>query len=533
MTLTDSTDSFNFSNIPNVGEPLSVSIFLTKVKDMLDGEFDAELRIKGEVSSFKSYDSGHWYFAIKDNDGQLSCTMFKHANRHIIQEPQDGDMVILTGRPNIYKTRGQFQFIATDLVRAGEGKIRLEFEKTKQRLLEEGLFNDAAKQTIPKFITRLCIITSPQGAAMHDVMTVLERRMPMMKLYLAPSLVQGEKAATNIIEMVKLANGPANKEHKFDAILITRGGGSAEDLHCFNDESLARAIYDSKLPVVSAVGHEVDFSICDFVADHRSPTPSAAAEELSINSEELRQHLLGYQDRMQGMLNHRINNMFQDADEMWQRALRINLLGQRKADLLDWQRQVKYLLNSRLSQLRETLARYGSMIHANSPYAKHKVKYEELYSASITIKSAMQILIAKQQQLVEEHQYKLNSVIQLLLNKLRSDYASNYYKLGTLGTHLKTDITANKQSLINSNNRLSIALKSKLDKLSVQEKNHQAHLEAVNPLNVLERGYSLVRDVSGNLVTDANSLRSGDALKMQLARGRVSAEVKDIESDIR
>ena len=469
----------NDASAPTDAAPpaLSVSDFLAEVKDMLQDNFDAELKVTGELSSFKSYSSGHWYFSLKDNDAQISCVMFKGNNSYVAKAPQDGELLVLTGRPDIYMTRGQFQFIVSEMERAGVGGILQEFERIKRKLQEEGLFDDEHKKPVPAFIRRLCVITSDQGAALHDVHKVLSRRQPMMQLVLAPSLVQGEKAAENVIEML----GFANQQGDFDAVLITRGGGSPEDLHCFNDERLARAIFASKLPVISAVGHEVDFTICDFVADMRAPTPSAAAEELSIDSEAILTELAQASTRMQIKLGYRINERLQDLDELGHRLMGQRILEDKSRDLRGLDDRCRQLLTLYLSRLSESLASLQSRIHSQNPYVVHKHSIAELQ---------------------------------------------------TLKAHVDTSfadfVRYKKSELAITESQLHRTLETKLERIKAELSNKKTQLRAMSPLDVLKRGYSLVWDAKGKLVTDARKMSRGDALKLRLDRGELDASVTDI-----
>ena len=484
-------------------QPISVSAFLSTVKNLLDESFENDIQVKGEISSFRVYDSGHWYFSIKDNDAQIGCVMFKHSNQYVTHSPKEGDMVVITGRPDIYKQRGQFQFIAIKLKSAGQGDIRLEFERIKKKLREEGLFDEKKKKPIPRFIRNLCVITSSQGAAMHDVRSVLERRMPAMRIYLAPSLVQGERAAQNLIEMLELANNKGG----FDAILITRGGGSPEDLHCFNDENLARAIYVSKLPVISAVGHEVDYTICDFVADYRSPTPSAAAEELSLDTNKILTGLEDDKGRMRNFLLHRISNHFQDTDEQWQRIKRIDLIESKKRQLFGLKQQGLSLISYYLVGLERQLEQYSFTVRRNSPQAKHKEKQNELRIQSMTLNYNMRQFIEVKQQEARLSFQMLSRIINLL----------------------KEGLQTHRYELQQDSSKLTNLMAKRLGDIESKLQNHIIHLKAINPRNVLRRGYSLVKDSQGKLVTDVANLAKGDFLEMELAKGKLSAEVKEID----
>ena len=254
---------------------ISVSELTRHARDLLENEFPM-LYVEGEISNLAQPNSGHWYFTLKDDRAQIRCAMFRNRNQLIRFRPADGQQVIVQGRISLYEARGEFQMIAEFLEEAGDGALRRAFEKLKATLQAEGLFDEAAKKPLPALPRHLAIITSPTGAAIQDVLTVMSRRFPALHASVIPVQVQGEDSAPQIVKAIQLANG--YKADPFDLILLTRGGGSLEDLWSFNTEPVARAIAESELPVVSAVGHESDISIADLTADLRAPTPSAAAE---------------------------------------------------------------------------------------------------------------------------------------------------------------------------------------------------------------------------------------------------------------
>ena len=258
---------------------LSVTKLNRLARTILEGEIGL-IWLSAEISNFVCAASGHWYFTLKDNKAQVRAAMFKNANRGIRQRPKEGDKVLVRASVGLYEPRGDYQLIVEHLESDGEGQLKQQFEALKQKLSAEGLFSSDTKQPLPTFIRRIGIITSSTGAALHDALTVLKRRSPATEVIVYPSMVQGESAASQLIA----ALDKANARDEVDVILLTRGGGSLEDLWCFNDERLAYTIWQSKLPVVSAVGHEIDVTIADFVADLRAPTPSAGAELLSMDS---------------------------------------------------------------------------------------------------------------------------------------------------------------------------------------------------------------------------------------------------------
>ena len=246
--------------------------------------------IEGEISNLKFHSSGHWYFSLKDKDSQINCVMWRSRNAGLFFTPQDGMKVLALGKVTVYEKRGYYQFDVIKMQPAGIGELQLAFEQLKNRLQEEGLFDDEFKQPIAQYPESIGIVTSPTGAAIQDLTNILNRRFPGIEIILKPVKVQGEGAASEIAAAID----EFNEFGKVDVLIIGRGGGSLEDLWAFNEEVVARAIFRSKIPVISAVGHEIDFSISDFVADLRAPTPSAAAELTVPDRTELLNRILQY-----------------------------------------------------------------------------------------------------------------------------------------------------------------------------------------------------------------------------------------------
>lgn len=245
------------------------------IRNLLENDFIlSSLLVKGEISNFKAHSSGHLYFTLKDASGALSCVMFRQDAAGLPFEPENGMQVVVYGHISLYEKTGQYQLYAEFMEPLGIGALQVAFEQLKEKLAAEGLFDGDFKREIPKNPSCIAVITSPAGAAVRDILQIVKRRDPNVKVAIFPTLVQGEQAAADIVRSLKLVN----EWGKADVIILGRGGGSMEDLWCFNDENVARAVFASEIPVISAVGHETDFTITDFVADMRVPTPSAAAE---------------------------------------------------------------------------------------------------------------------------------------------------------------------------------------------------------------------------------------------------------------
>jgi exodeoxyribonuclease VII large subunit len=296
--------------------PISVGELTRRVKSLLETHFDWVL-VEGEIGDFTAASSGHWYFTLKDSGSQVRVAMFRRANQQVKFNPRKGDLVRLRARVSLYESRGEFQLIGEHLQPAGDGELQLAFEQLKQRLLEEGLFAAERKREIPKTITRLGVITSETGAALQDILSVLARRSPLTQISVFPVPVQGDAAAPAIVRAIEHANRLAQQRTlSLECLIVGRGGGSLEDLWAFNDEALARTIAASRLPIVSAVGHETDFSIADFVADLRAATPSAAAELVSTDQTEWYQRIDHSSSRLNRALDRRLAGARQQLQQL-------------------------------------------------------------------------------------------------------------------------------------------------------------------------------------------------------------------------
>lgn len=254
----------------------TVSQLNRQAKELLE-TYLFKVQVVGEISNLSRPSSGHWYFTLKDENAQVRCAMFRNRSQYVRFNPKEGDQVMITAAVSLYEARGDYQLIAEGMSAAGEGLLRQQFERLKNKLAAEGLFDNAWKKSLPAHPRHLGVITSPSGAAIHDILTVLKRRYPGLPVSVYPVAVQGKEAAAQIARAISRAN----RDGLCDVLIVGRGGGSLEDLWPFNEEIVARAIFASDIPVISAVGHEVDFSISDMVADVRAATPSAAAELVS------------------------------------------------------------------------------------------------------------------------------------------------------------------------------------------------------------------------------------------------------------
>jgi len=299
-------------------ERFSVSELTGEIAALLGGSFD-DIEVEGEISGFKAHSSGHWYFSLKDGDAVLNAAMFRNANARVRRPPRDGDRVIVRGGIDVYPPRGSYSLVVRAMQAAGEGDHLRRLEELRARLSAEGLFDVARKRPLPPVPRAIGVATSPSGAALHDIVRVVRHRFPTMPIYVAPCRVQGEGAGAEIVRAIALLNAHGRS----DVIIVGRGGGSAEDLWCFNDEAVVRAIVASRIPVVSAVGHEVDVSLSDFAADVRAATPSQAAELVTPVHAELSGYVASLSERMRVAMQRRVA-------QQWDRVARVRLLHPRQ-----------------------------------------------------------------------------------------------------------------------------------------------------------------------------------------------------------
>ena len=309
---------------------LSVTELNHQAKHLLETSF-MQVWVEGELSSFARPSSGHWYFSLKDKKCQIRCAMFRGANQRLRTPPKEGDQIRIRGKVTLYENRGDFQIIVEHLEPAGLGPLQQAFDALKLKLQTEGLFDPARKTPLPVTPGHIGVITSPTGAAIHDILTVLARRCPAIPVTLYPTAVQGQAATADIVRAIE----QAQRHNVADVLIIGRGGGSLEDLWCFNEEAVARAMADCRIPTVSAVGHEVDVTIADFVADLRAPTPSAAAEKISPDQKDwlrrvqeqetrLSRSASRYLQRLQTQLDHLSARLRDPRRELQEKAQRMD-----------------------------------------------------------------------------------------------------------------------------------------------------------------------------------------------------------------
>jgi len=308
----------------------SVSQLNRSVRHLLETQLPM-LWVEGEISNFARPGSGHWYLTLKDDQAQVRCAMFRNANQRVGFQPANGTQVLVRCRAGLYEGRGEYQLVIEHMEEAGFGALQRQFEQLKQKLTAEGLFDNQHKQPMPESVRHIGVITSSTGAAVKDILSVLNRRFPAIKISIFPTMVQGEQAAGQIVQAI----ADANQYGLCDALIVGRGGGSLEDLWPFNEEAVARAIFTSEIPVISAVGHEVDFTIADFVADLRAPTPSAAAELLSPDGEDMLNQFEGFEILLAEAVTRKIRHLEQRTDYLQKRLQHPGRKLQEQAQHLD------------------------------------------------------------------------------------------------------------------------------------------------------------------------------------------------------
>jgi exodeoxyribonuclease VII large subunit len=378
------------------------------VRDLLGDVFPL-VWIEGELSNVAKPASGHLYFTLKDSGAQVRCALFKTKAAALRFRPIDGMQVLVRAKVGLYEPRGEFQLVAEYMEPAGEGALQREFEQLKARLDAEGLFAQARKRPLPRYARRIGVITSATGAAVRDVLSVLTRRWPLVDVEVLPVPVQGREAPAAIVAMLRKAS--ASK--RYDVLLLTRGGGSLEDLWAFNDEQVARAIHASAVPVVSAVGHEIDFSIADFVADLRAPTPSAAAELLVPDAVAITRHLQQLQQRLLTLQQRQLQGQAQRLDHLFARLQTQRPQARLARDherLLHLQRRLTAVLREQSQRRHTRLERLHARLLALHPRARLPLLARRLAEQDQRLRRAIAYTLERQQTTLRHAGHALHAV---------------------------------------------------------------------------------------------------------------------------
>lgn len=441
----------------------SVSELTRAVKQKLEQEPDLQkVWVRGEISNFKHHSSGHMYFTLKDNKSRIRGVMFSSYNRRLAFLPKDGSMVLAYGDVSVYERDGVYQFYVQEMQPDGIGNLYLAYEQLKNKLEKEGLFSPKHKKPIPAFPKTVGVITSATGAAVRDILITLQRRFPAVKVLLFPATVQGKDAAPSICRAIDLMN----ERNEADVLIVGRGGGSLEELWAFNEESVARSIFHSNIPVISAVGHETDFTIADFVADLRAATPTAAAELAVPHHLECKQRLL------------------------------------------DIQKRLHYGLSVQLKQKKENLQRLKQSAAFTDPYRYLAQPLQKLDR----LKEQLEFRIKQKVQTQIKLKMKLEQKLIVHHPGERMKFA--YERLEKLRKQLLYHIHHRKQSW---HNKLA---------------NQLMQLDALSPLKVMQRGYSLVYDSrEEKIVKSINQLQPGDSIKVRLSDGKLDCQVWSMEEE--
>jgi len=383
---------------------LSVSQLNREAKRLLEASFSL-IRVEGELTNFARPASGHWYFTLKDPQAQVRCAMFRNRSQLLSFRPKEGDQVIVTAKVSLFEGRGDFQLICEQMMPSGEGQLQKAFEQVKQELSQRGFFDPARKRPLPKHPRRIGVITSASGAAIHDILHVLQRRFPNLPVNLYPSAVQGTEAADQLVAALALANRHA----ECDVLILGRGGGSLEDLWPFNEVRVAEAILRSAIPIVSAVGHETDTTISDLVADYRAPTPSAAAEVLSPDQQALLDRLMQHQHSLLRQISRRIQQAQQGLDLQ---QLRLKHPGER----LQQQAQQLTQIESKLCRLQQQQLQqaFKSLIQTEQRLDRQTPKFNQqtlrLNQLSVQLRQRIKSQITTQRYALQQTARRLNNI---------------------------------------------------------------------------------------------------------------------------
>lgn len=411
---------FDTENADNI---LSVSSLNRMARSLLESNFPAVI-VEGEISNLAIPASGHWYLTLKDKSSQIRCAMFANRNHLLRFKPENGKQIIVKGRLSIYEGRGDYQLILDSMEESGDGALQRAFEQLKAKLLAEGLFAEECKQQIHTYYQHIGVITSATGAAVQDILSVFARRFPATRITLLPVAVQGKEATDEIVRAIQTAN-QHTKKLGLQALIVGRGGGSIEDLQAFNDERLARAIFASKLPICSAVGHEVDFTIADFVADLRAPTPSAAAEQMSPNQQDYYGLLFTHAAQFQSAIKQVLKRGRQHLQWLSKQLKHPDRHLQEQTQNLDrLEIRLRRSITSRISVQKTELSQLRRSMLASSPQQLLERSRLRLDSSSKYLQQSIRTMLASRQSSLSLLSRSLHSVSPL--NTLARGYSITY-----------------------------------------------------------------------------------------------------------
>ena len=478
------------------------------VKDLLEASFP-DVWVTGEVSNFRPAASGHYYFTLKDASAQLRAVCFRNQARYLKFKPQDGLAVIARGRLSVYEARGEYQLYVEYLEPAGVGALQFAFEQLKKKLADEGLFDEARKRPLPVLPCAVGVVTSPSGAAVRDILRVIKRRFSNMNVYLYPATVQGSSAAAEIVEGIEYFN-----QHPIvDVMIVGRGGGSMEDLWPFNEEIVARAIAASKIPVISAVGHETDFTIGDFVADLRAPTPSAAAELVVHRREDFQAEVQNRVRHMSQNIRLRLSEARSELTELrMHRAFhhfpaRVQERSQRIDDALA---VMERSLRTRFDAARQQLLELTTRLFRFEPRRLLEVRW---------------VQIQQRKSQVGRIESELNMLVGERL------HASREVWMRAFSGVMRYDLHGTLRLKLAAVHERQTGVQDKMARILSEGRHRAAHyhslLDERSPLTILNRGYSITRDAKNKIVRDSAQVAVGDELSIRLARGELGTKVTE------
>src|SRR5580700_4964734 len=477
-----------------------VSELTTRIRELLEGTLP-DISVEGEVSNCRAAQSGHYYFTLKDAKAQIRCVCFRDQMRGLKFKPEDGLHITVRGSLSVYDARGEYQIYVTHIDPVGLGALQLAFEQLKKRLLEEGLFDQIRKKPLPVLPRCIGVVTSPTGAAIRDILRVLKRRFPNAQVSLFPVKVQGASAAAEIV----LGLQYFNRVQSVDVLILARGGGSLEDLWAFNEEPLARAIFASVIPVITGVGHETDFTIADFVADLRAPTPSAAAEIVIKSREEFERHIAEYQRQIAHHVRYRLSQ--------WRHRVR---------DLQTHRgfRQLELVLRNRRQQLDEMANSLAIGLRLRLAMARQRLTEANAHIASFDLRGRAAVLARR----IEQQRGLLRAALERVVARKRRGFAVTQVRFAAL------DLRARVAHLRRRLERDSAELQVRIDRILIAKRRllqaAALTLNERNPLKILERGYAIAYDASGKVLRSPEQVELGADISVRLARGEVGATVR-------
>lgn len=485
-----------------VKEVYAVSRLVREAKGVLEGSFPLTW-VEGEISNLAMPASGHIYFTLKDEVAQVRCAMFRTRNRHVRFTPKNGVQVLLRVRVTLYEGRGEFQCVVEHMEEAGSGALQRAYDALKHRLGDEGLFDSEHKKSLPTAPQRIGVISSPDGAAVHDILTVLQRRFPAAHVILYPVAVQGTDSAKQISSAIKLAD----KRNECDVLIVGRGGGSLEDLWSFNDEQLARSIFACKLPIISAVGHEVDFTIADFVADVRAATPSAAAELAVPDGLELLNKVNSFSQRLLLTMKHLLQ-----AEQN-----QLKLLQQRLDNPL-----------TTISQNMQNVDRIEQQLHrAWRQIVKDKQQQVDYWSVRLTHPQAK----------IDTQRHRLQQLAARLDLQIKKELTTHQFKFTNLSQRfqalpLLSEVQDRQAYIRQVGKRLATNMQLNIDRKAAQLSSNMRTLAAVSPLSTLERGYSITTSLDTNeVLLDSENTEVGQQVNVRLQKGQLQCKIVDVKND--